>query len=43
KELCFVIFTSQSSAEKAWEAAEELDEPKMMTNTRKISQNPLII
>ena len=26
KELCFTIFTSQSSAEKAWGAAKELDE-----------------
>ncbi|EHK01580.1 hypothetical protein HRED_07836 [Candidatus Haloredivivus sp. G17] len=30
KELCFVIFTSQSSAEKAWEAAEELDEKNIL-------------
>ena len=32
KELCFVIFTSQSSAEKAWEAAEELDEKNILAD-----------
>lgn len=32
KELCFVIFTSQSSAEEAWEAAEDLDQENILND-----------
>lgn len=35
KELCFVIFTSQSSAEDAWSATEKLDERGLLLDSDK--------
>jgi N-glycosylase/DNA lyase len=43
KELCFVIFTSQSSAEDAWSATEKLDEKGLLLDPEKEAIESILV
>lgn len=42
KELCFVILTSQSSAEDAWKAVEQLEDRGLLSDPKKRKVEPVI-